>query len=410
VTYRPLPVRPRSLDTQGPKSTLRGRWVPAIVFLVLAALVASVPALADPIGAKKAEEQQVLTEINQLDRSLGKAVEAYDAANVKLAGIRKQLDVNRYEQRVARANLKTAEARLAARLRDLYISGSSDSTLEVLLGANSLDDVINRLDTANRVSSQDARVFREVKLFRRQIAARGVALARAHRAQQRVVADRAAAKARIENGLADRQRLLSSIKGQIVELQKEEAARQARLAAEARARLVQEQQQQQARLNAAVVGVTAQVPAPAPDSTSTSASAPAAASPSPAPAVTTVAPPSQYGGGVVGAAMAQLGKPYVYATAGPDTFDCSGLVVYAYAQVGVSLPHSSYALWNDGVYVSRDQLEPGDLVFFDGLGHVGIYIGGGQFIHAPHTGDVVKISNLSDGWYAATYVGARRIL
>ena len=78
--------------------------------------------------------------------------------------------------------------------------------------------------------------------------------------------------------------------------------------------------------------------------------------------------------------------------------------------MGVSLPHSSYALWNAGVYVSRDQLQPGDLVFFDGLGHVGIYIGGGQFVHAPHTGDVVKISNLSDGWYAATYVGARRIL
>jgi cell wall-associated NlpC family hydrolase len=108
--------------------------------------------------------------------------------------------------------------------------------------------------------------------------------------------------------------------------------------------------------------------------------------------------------------MGQLGKPYVWGTAGPSTFDCSGLVVYAYGQMGVSLPHSSYALWNAGVFVSQDQLEPGDLVFFDGLGHVGIYIGGGQFIHAPHTGDVVKISSLNDGWYASSYVGARRIL
>jgi cell wall-associated NlpC family hydrolase len=80
-----------------------------------------------------------------------------------------------------------------------------------------------------------------------------------------------------------------------------------------------------------------------------------------------------------------------------------------YAQVGVSLPHSSYAQWNAGVPVSRDQLEPGDLVFFDGLGHVGIYVGGGQFIHAPQTGDVVKISSLGEGYYAANYVGARRI-
>jgi cell wall-associated NlpC family hydrolase len=77
--------------------------------------------------------------------------------------------------------------------------------------------------------------------------------------------------------------------------------------------------------------------------------------------------------------------------------------------VGVALPHHAADQFNYGTPVSYDQLEPGDLVFFDGLGHVGIYIGGGQFIHAPHTGDVVKISSMSDSWYAATFVGARRI-
>ena len=335
----------------------------------------------------------MLAQINQLDVSLGKAVEAYDASTVKLQHIRKQLSVNRFEMRVARQNLGAAEKRLAARLRAIYTSGEGDSTLEVLLGAKSLDDVINRLDTASRVSDQDAQVLREVKLFRRQVADRGAQLLRAHRTQQRVVAYRAAAKARIQNGLADRQRLLSSIKGEIQRLQAEQAAQQALLAAQARARLVQQQQQQHARLNATVVGATAQAPSGTGDPN----------------AVTTVAPPSHYGG-VVGVAMAQLGKPYVWGTAGPDTFDCSGLVVYAYAAMGVSLPHSTYALWNDGVYASRDQLQPGDLVFFDGLGHVGLYIGGGQFIHAPHTGTVVQIANLNDGWYAATYVGARRIL
>jgi cell wall-associated NlpC family hydrolase len=355
--------------------------------------VAAVPSFADPIASKRAEAQQVLAQINQLDSSLGKAVEAYDSATVKLQHIRKQLDVNRYEMKVARRNLGAAEKRLAARLRQIYVTGEGDSTLEVLLGAKSLDDVINRLDTANRVSGQDAQVLREVKRFRRQVAVHGVQLQKAHRAQQRVVADRAAAKARIQNGLADRQRLLSSIKGEIAQLQKEQAAQQALLAAQARARLVQQQQAQQARLNATVVGATAQAPSSTGDPN----------------AVTTVAPPSHYGG-VVGVAMAQLGKSYVWGTAGPDTFDCSGLVVYAYAAVGVSLPHSSYALWNEGVYVSRDQLQPGDIVFFDGLGHVGLYIGGNQFIHAPHTGTVVQISNLNDGWYASAYVGARRIL
>jgi cell wall-associated NlpC family hydrolase len=77
--------------------------------------------------------------------------------------------------------------------------------------------------------------------------------------------------------------------------------------------------------------------------------------------------------------------------------------------MGVSLPHSSYAQYGVGVAVSQADLQPGDLVFFDGLGHVGIYIGGGQFIHSPHTGDVVRISSLT-GWYASTYVGARRVV
>ena len=68
--------------------------------------------------------------------------------------------------------------------------------------------------------------------------------------------------------------------------------------------------------------------------------------------------------------------------------------MYAYSQMGVSLPHSSYAMWNDGDAGAADQLQPGDIVFFDGLGHVGIYIGGGEFVHAPHTGDVVQVSSL----------------
>jgi len=107
--------------------------------------------------------------------------------------------------------------------------------------------------------------------------------------------------------------------------------------------------------------------------------------------------------------MRYLRVPYVWGGASPGGFDCSGLVMYVFAQMGVSLPHNAAAQYGAGVPVSRDQLEPGDLVFFDGLGHVGIYIGNGQFIHAPHTGTVVQISSIS-GWYAATYVGARRII
>ncbi len=92
-------------------------------------------------------------------------------------------------------------------------------------------------------------------------------------------------------------------------------------------------------------------------------------------------------------ALTQLGKPYVWGADGPNSYDCSGLTMWAYARVGISLPHYTGSQWNAGVHVSRDQLQPGDLVFFySDLHHVGMYIGDGQMVHAPQTGDVVKIA------------------
>jgi cell wall-associated NlpC family hydrolase len=117
-------------------------------------------------------------------------------------------------------------------------------------------------------------------------------------------------------------------------------------------------------------------------------------------------------GGVVSIAMQYLGVPYLWAGATPSGFDCSGLVQYAFAQIGISLPHNTVAQWNypGAVSVPRNQLQPGDLVFFNKLDHVGIYIGNGQFIDAPHTGAFVRVDNLSGAWYTANYDGAKRIV
>jgi cell wall-associated NlpC family hydrolase len=105
-----------------------------------------------------------------------------------------------------------------------------------------------------------------------------------------------------------------------------------------------------------------------------------------------------------------LGVPYRWGGASPTTgFDCSGFIRFIYARFGHELPHSSYADYDLGVRVARSALRPGDLVFFDGIGHVGMYVGGGRFIHAPHSGTDVQVTSLSDPWYRATYVGARRI-
>jgi cell wall-associated NlpC family hydrolase len=105
-----------------------------------------------------------------------------------------------------------------------------------------------------------------------------------------------------------------------------------------------------------------------------------------------------------------LGVPYVYGGNSPRSgFDCSGLVRFVYAHFGVGLAHSSFAQFRSGVRVTRGGLKPGDLVFFHSLGHVGIYIGGGRFIHAPHAGTRVQIAPLG-GWYSGSFDGARRLL
>ena len=108
-------------------------------------------------------------------------------------------------------------------------------------------------------------------------------------------------------------------------------------------------------------------------------------------------------------ALQYLGVPYLWGGATPSGFDCSGLVTYVYAQLGVGLPHFAAAQWGFGVPVAVSQLQAGDLVFFDQLDHVGIYLGDGEFIDAPHTGSFVRIDTLSEPWYAKHYVGARRI-
>jgi cell wall-associated NlpC family hydrolase len=116
---------------------------------------------------------------------------------------------------------------------------------------------------------------------------------------------------------------------------------------------------------------------------------------------------STQGGKAVAFAYAQLGKPYQWGATGPNSYDCSGLAQAAWAAAGVSIPRTTYAQWAALPHISTSALEPGDLLYFDGVGHVAIYVGGGDIIDAPQTGmDVQKIPLA--GWYQSTLVGAAR--
>ncbi len=109
-------------------------------------------------------------------------------------------------------------------------------------------------------------------------------------------------------------------------------------------------------------------------------------------------------------ALKEVGVPYQWGGSSPSTgFDCSGLVSWAYGRLGIKLPHSSYALYGKGRRVARSRLRPGDLLFFWGLGHVGMYIGRGRMVHAPHSGELVQVVRLRNSPYGRALIGARRI-
>jgi cell wall-associated NlpC family hydrolase len=382
----------RSRRRERPGGATAG-WTPILVLVVALAaglLLAVGPAAADPsIESKQQQAQAILAELDELDTSLAASIEAYNYANVELDRLDGELELNGRHLVAARKSLNIAQRRIAERLRDLYVNGEGDSTLEVILGAQSLDDIIARLDAINRVSSQDARILKTVKRYRAQVETHRAKLKDARADQARIVSERAAQRASIESRLAERQRLYESVKDEIAEMQEAERQRQALLVQQARERLAA---QQAAAAQAAATQTYTSGP-------STPYEVPTGAPP----------PDGSKASQVIAIAMQYLGVPYVWGGSSPSQgFDCSGLISYVYAQIGISLPHHAASIYGYGVPVSYDELQPADLVFFSGLGHMGMYIGGGQFIHAPHTGDVVKISSMSER--TGSYVGARRIL
>jgi cell wall-associated NlpC family hydrolase len=353
----------------------------AISALLIGLLLATAAgAHADPIASKRAQAQAVLVQLQRLDAAAQRANSQYQEASSRLGQVEQQLGVNRQALGVARVNLVRAQRALSKRLVAIYTSQDQQSSLSVILGARSLDDLISRIETVNSISKQDATLIQQVVSFQHQIVRRRVLLRQERASQRKLVVVRAQARNSIEGKLASERRLYASVRSEIQQMIAQQQARQ--LAAAQRARLAA-----QAQAATSIGGTGLADPTGA------------------------AVPPGPYSS-VVGIAMQYLGVPYVFGGASPSGFDCSGLVMYVFAQVGISLPHYTVAQWSypNAVSVPRGDLEPGDLVFFAGLGHVGIYVGNGQFIHAPHTGDVVRIDSLSEGWYASEYDGAKRIL
>ncbi len=330
---------------------------------------------ADPIDSKRAEAERAMQQIEQMDMELERVIERYNGAVYHLGQTTERLNKTKIELKIARTSLGRSRTALAKRAVDVYMDDeANDSTIAILFQATSLEDMVDRIEAAQRISDHDAQVVRQVEEYSKKVAVRKAALERMQTRQKALVAQITSEKNSVERKIAERKSYVRSVRREIAGLIAEQR-RQEQLAAERARQIVAGYSSEPASVEAAPIAL---------------------------------APPSSVAGAAVQAAMSQLGKPYVWGAAGPDSYDCSGLVVWSFAQAGLpGLPHYSYALMSGGVPVGYSDMQPGDLVFFNGGSHVGIYVGGGSFVHAPNSGSVVSVSTLSGhgGFTAARRYG-----
>lgn len=288
-------------------------------------------------------------DVDALDEKLDTAVEDYDEARLRYTGLRERSADLQARIRSLDSRTATLQHSLAVRADAMYRTGPT-GIMEVLLGAASFEDFATTWDILTDLSRRESEWVAELKSARAEAAAAKVELdaaeAKAKTEYKRVTSQRKAIEAR----LAERKRLLLGLEAEV-----------ARLLAEQRARQLAAHRAWKKKAGAKVYSDPVTAPR----------------------------------GSVVEIALRYLGRPYKYAASGPDSFDCSGFTMFVYAKIGIRLPHSSRAQSTMGARVSRAGLKPGDLVFFGRpVHHVGIYIGGGQFVHSPHTGDVVSVDKL----------------
>ena len=355
-----------------------------IALLVLLALAAT--AAAGPISAKKAKLAAVQAQLSKVYERSDMAVERYNEAASKLENVQDRITRNRHLLKVAEYKLGVANDHLTSRARQVYKANDA-GILDVVFASRTFDDLLTQLDVMQRMTQSDADTAREAKAYRREISDRRIALEADRASAVKLVAQRQESKDQV---LA----LQSQLEGAAGGLKNEIADLEAKAAAAAKAKA------EAAALAASQAAATA-------STGSSSSSTGSSTGGSTGGGGGTVIDPGGSGhSSVVAIAQRYLGVPYVWGGASPSGFDCSGLTMYCYAQVGVGLSHGATDQQHASTPVPLSALQPGDLVFFGSASyshHVGIYVGGGSMIHAPHTGAVVSYGSIGGAWIGGRF-------
>ncbi|MFN7149058.1 MAG: NlpC/P60 family protein [Microthrixaceae bacterium] len=358
---------------------------------------------AQTVESLRARAEQLANELEDLERRSSELNEQYLEVSEELS----QLEAEQAENRRA---VDEAKAQVEATRGE-----ATDYLVEAYIGAGAYDGMAMGSDPNEAVNSKvllevlrgDTQMLADkIDGDRSDLEARSAELDRSGRELTEAKERQAGVVAELEDSVARQESLLNSANSQLNTALEQERARREAAAAAAAARAAEAAAAQQAA-RAAAQTTTTQAPSrlssggsPSSGSSST-APAPARAAPAPAPAPPPPPPvssPNGRAGTAINAAMSRLGTPYRWGGTTPSGFDCSGLMLWSWAQAGVSLPRTSGAQRAYTQRITFAQLQPGDLVFTGNpVYHVGMYIGGGQMIHSPQTGDVVKISAVRSG-------------
>ena len=360
-------------------------------------LAGSTPAGADQITYERSQAAQIAAKISTLDNQVAFYSEQYDQANLQLQTVNGQIQAEKQKIDSTRTQIKDLKTKLANEAINLYTQGGNISAITAVLSGTSTDIAVRDVYASAVANSQQA-LISNFQAATQQLVSQEKTLAADQTKASAAVSQAASARSAAVSAQSQAQAQLNSVNSTIAKLvQQAQAAQAAAAAAKARqlvlAQLALQQTAQQAAQRTAqqtaqpTAQPTAQYNAPTGSHNSVATTPPVSA------------PVAGGAATAVRVALSKLGDPYVFAAAGPNAFDCSGLTMYAWDQAGVSLPHNAAAQAADVQPISYGQLQPGDLVFYGSpIYHVGIYVGGGNVVEAnnPSTG-VIEASVFWDG-------------